>query len=147
MSRLQKMARFNLIALVLNLILSAIFILWVVANDGTSHIMVNLAGLGNLWLLFILFSMLSSEVWAKKKRPNEVSFDERDLLIQTKALQIGTLTFLGTLLYMRWLIIPPYGSVLIFLPVLLGTSAFIGAFTYSTAILIQYGWGGKDGEK
>lgn len=69
MSRLQKMARFNLIALVLNLILSAIFILWVVANDGTSHIMVNLAGLGGLWLLFILFSMLSSEVWAKKNVP------------------------------------------------------------------------------
>ena len=130
MNRLQKMARFNLIALAVILALGVAFIALAVVNTGTD-IAKNLPGPMNMWLLATLVVMVSSECWAKRERPGRVEFDERDRIIQIKALHCGILALLGVFLWMTWL------------PVLLGTAAMAGNLVYSAAILIQYGRGGK----
>ena len=146
MNRLQKMAWFNLVALIVILIVSSVFILWLVSKDGTANLTKHLAGLSGLWLLVIIPLMIFSEVWAKKQRSNEVSFDERDLLIQARSLLIGTLGVFGTFLDGWWLIVPPEGLAVIWLPILSASAALIGGIIYSIAILAQYRFGGKSHE-
>ena len=145
MNRLQKMARFNLIALAVILALGVAFIALAVVNTGTD-IAKNLPGPMNMWLLATLVVMVSSECWAKRERPGRVEFDERDRIIQIKALHCGILALLDVFLWMTWLLAPPEGLVSFWIPVLLGTAAMAGNLVYSAAILIQYRRGGK-GEK
>ena len=147
MNKFQKMAWFNLTALIVILIASSVFILWLVSKDGTTNLAKHLAGLSGLWFLVIIPLMISSEVWAKKQRANEVSFDERDLLIQVRSLLIGTLGIFGTFLYEWWLVVPPDGLAVIWLPILLASAALIGGVVYSIAILAQYHLGGKNTNK
>lgn len=146
MNKLQKMARFNLTVLMVILIISFVFVFWLVSKDGTADLTKHLAGISELCLLVFISLMISSEVWAKKQRANEVSFDERDLLIQVRSIHVGTIGVFGTLLYGGWLIVPLDGLALIWLPILLASAALIGGVVYSVAILIQYGRGGKNHE-
>ncbi len=143
MNKLQKMAWFNLIALIVILVVSSAFILWLASKDGTANLANHLAGVSGLWLLVIIPLMIFSEVWTKKQRANEVSFDERDLLIQIRSLLIGSLGVFGTFLDGWWLVVPPDRLVVIWLPILTGCAALDGGIIYSTAILIQYCLGGK----
>lgn len=145
MNRLQQMARFNLIGLAVIFVLGAVFIVVAVANTGTD-IAKNLAGPMKMWLLGTLIIMVASECWAKRQRPGRVEFDERDRIIQIKALHCGILAMLGVFLWMTWLLAPPEGLVSFWIPVLLGTAAMAGNLVYSTAILIQYRRGGSENE-
>jgi uncharacterized membrane protein len=142
MNKLQKIAWFNLIALGIILLFSVV--LTVVAGGGNVD---HFSGLGSLWLLATLVVMVATEWWAKRQRPGRVEFDERDRIIQIKALQFGMLALLGVFLWMWWLIVPSDGAVSTWIPILLGSAALAGALVYSIWILAQYGRGGKNVEK
>ena len=142
MNKLQKIAWFNLIALGIILLFSVV--LTVVAGGGDVD---QFSALGSLWLLATLVVMVATEWWAKRQRPGRIEFDERDRIIQIKALQFGMLALLGVFLWMWWLIVPSDGAVATWIPILLGSAALAGALVYSIWILAQYGRGGKDGEK
>jgi len=147
MNKLQKMAWINLAGLGAILIVSVVLLVYIIVMDGTGDISEHLSGLSSLWLLATLVVMVASEWWAKRQHPGRVKFDERDGLIQIKALLRGMLGFLGVFLWMWWLIVPAEGQVSFWIPVVLGSAAMTGNLVYSTAVLVQYGWGGKDGEK
>ena len=142
MNKLQKIAWFNLIALGIILVFSVVL----AVVDGAGDIVDHFSGLGSLWLLATLVVMVATEWWAKKQRPGRVEFDERDRIIQIKALQFGMLALLGVFLWMWWLIVPSDGAVSTWIPILLGSAALAGALVYSIWILAQYGRG-KKGEK
>ena len=142
MNKLQKIAWFNLIALGIILLFSVV--LTVVAGGGDVD---HFSGLGGLWGLATLVVMVATEWWAKRQRPGRVEFDERDRIIQIKALQFSMLALLGVFLWMWWLIVPSDGAVSMWIPILLGSAALAGALVYSIWILAQYVRGGKDGEK
>lgn len=145
MNRLQKMARFNLIALAVILILGVAFLALATVNTGTD-IAKHLPGVMKMWLLATLVIMVFSECMAKRQQPGRVEFDERDRIIQIRTLHCGILALLGVFLWMEWLLAPPEGLVSFWIPVLLGSAAMAGNLVYSSAILVQYGWTGK-GEK
>lgn len=141
------MAWINLAGLGAILIASVVLLVSVVVMDGTGDTTELFPGLCSFWLLATLVVMVASECWAKRQCPGRVEFDERDRIIQIKALLRGMLGFLGVFLWMWWLIVPAEGQVSFWIPVLLGSAAITGNLVYSTAVLVQYGWGGKDGEK
>ena len=145
MNRLQKMARFNLIALAAMMVLGVAFIVLAIANTGTG-IAPHLPGVMKFWLLATLVIMVFSECRAKRQQPGRVEFDERDRIIQIKTLHCGILALLGVFLWMAWLFMPPDGLVSFWIPVLLGSAAMAGNLAYSTAILIQYSRGGENDE-
>jgi len=146
MNRLQKMARFNLVALGAILVLGVAFIALAAANTGIGDITKQLPGVMKMWLLATLVVMVFSECKAKRQQPGRVDFDERDRIIQIKALHCGILALLGAFLWMAWLLVPPEGLVSFWIPVLLGTAAMAGNLVYSTAILIQYSQGANENE-
>ena len=145
MNKLQTMARFNLITLAAILILGAAFVALAAANT-TGDITRHLPGVTKMWLLATLVVMVSSEWWAKRRQPGRVGFDERDALVQIRALLFGMLAFLGVFLWTWWLIVPSAGLVSFWIPVLLGSAAMAGNLIYSIVILKQYGRGVKDRE-
>jgi len=139
MSKLQKSAWFNLITLGIILVFSVVLPVVGGAGDIVGHF----SGMGSLWLLATLVVMVGTEWWAKRQRHGRVEFDERDRIIQIKALQFGMLALLSVFLWMWWLIVPPDGAVSTWLPILLGSAAIAGALVYSIWILAQYGRGSK----
>ena len=142
MNKLQKMAWFNLIVLGIILVFSVVlpFV------GGPEDIVGHFSSMGSLWLLATLVVLVATEWWAKRERSGRVEFDERDRIIQIKALQSGMLALLGVFLWMWWLIVPPDGTVKTWLPILLGSAALVSALVYSIWILAQYGRADK-GEK
>ena len=147
MNKLQKMARFNLIALAAILALGVAFLALAAANTGSGYIARHLPGVMKMWLLVTLVVMVFSECMAKRQQPGRVEFDERDRIIQIKALHCGILALLGVFLWMTWLLVPSEGLVSFWIPVLLGSAAMAGNLIYSVVILKQYSRGGADGEK
>ena len=135
MNKLQKMAWFNLIVLGIILVFSVVL----PVVGGPEDIVGHFSGMGSLWLLATLVVLVASEWWAKRARSGRVEFDERDRIIQIKALQSGMLALLGVFLWMWWLIVPPDGTVSTWLPILLGSAVMGGALVYSIWILAQYG--------
>jgi hypothetical protein len=100
-----------------------------------------LFGLVVAWVIFI----------RKKQSPTEVETDERDKLIQTRAIvasfiSVGILIAL-TCLILRF-IVGISGTIAVWELTLVNFLIFeVALLVYSVAILVQYGLGGKDGEK
>jgi hypothetical protein len=100
-----------------------------------------LFGLMVAWVIFI----------RKKQSPTEVETDERDKLIQTRAIvasfiSVGILMAL-TCLILRF-IVGISGKIAVWELTLINFLIFeVALLVYSVAILVQYGRGGKDGEK
>ena len=100
-----------------------------------------LFGLVVAWVIFI----------RKKQSPTEVETDERDKLIQTRAIvasfiSVGILIAL-TCLILRF-IVGISGTIAVWELTLINFLIFeVALLVYSVAILVQYGWGGEDGEK
>jgi len=98
-------------------------------------------GLVVAWVIFI----------CKKQSPTEVETDERDKLIQTRAIvasfiSVGILIAL-TCLILRF-IVGISGTIAVWELTLINFLIFeVALLVYSVAILVQYGRGGKDGEK
>jgi len=100
-----------------------------------------LFGLVVAWVIFI----------RKKQSTTEVETDERDKLIQTRAIvasfiSVGILIAL-TCLILRF-IVGISGTIAVWELTLINFLIFeVALLVYSVAILVQYGRGGKDGEK
>ena len=96
-----------------------------------------------LWLLPYMFSKIPT----KKAK---VFFDERDKLIQKRATLAGYLGFwfyfVTACIIPLWFVGPSGSISAILLPIILLGGIIIFAIIQNIATLIQYGWGGGDGE-
>jgi len=101
--------------------------------------MIGLAGLGGLAPIFI------------KKDRGRVTFDERDAIVKEKAAYTGfTAAFLFTCFacMIPFFVLGPKASISVkWLPLIWIGTFVTQFFFYSLAILVQYGWGRKDGNK
>jgi len=145
MNRLQKMAWFNLIVISIALGLCVIAI-------GTLYYIFGLPmrGLiGGIGFLGITGLLGLSPVLFRKKQ-GEVNFDERDLLIYQKATVVAYSLFwvLFTAVCMiPWLILKTGASIpVVVLPAMLAGGFITVQLLQNLAILVQYGWKGKDNE-
>ena len=62
MNKLQKMARFNLTVVIVILIVSFVFVFWLVSKDGTANLTKHLAEISGLCLLVFIPIMIFSEI-------------------------------------------------------------------------------------
>lgn len=146
MSRAQKIARFNLIVILIALSLSAIAV-------GVFYFVVDLPirrAFGGFGFMGITGLMGLSPLLYKKGR-GKVSFDERDELINYRAVlaaySVFWLVFTAACM-IPWFIIGPSGSISVnVLPIMLFGIGITLMLVHSLVILVQYGRGGKDGEK
>ena len=143
MNRLQKIAWYNLIIIATSCVLSG-------AAVGALATIVGIPrALGGLGLMGICGLMGFSPILFREKR-NQVGFDERDQLIQKKAMLIAYSTFwicFVSACMIPWSIIGPSGSISVnALPSIVLGGFIILMLVQSVAILVQYGWTCK-GEK
>jgi len=109
--------------------------------------------LGRHWSAFVFFAIFIPTIilLRKKQSPAEVDSDERDALIRKKALLTSYtsvwILFIISILILC-LVIGPNGTMAVWVfPLIILEVFFIAMIIYSIAILVQYGWGGKDVEK
>ena len=108
---------------------------------------------GKYWSLFayIAIVIVALTFLRKKQSPNEPDSDERDELIKKRAVLVSfvsvwLLLIAATLI--PWFILGETGAIAVYVLPLINLVIFMVAMVvYSVAILIQYGWGGKDAEK
>ena len=143
MNRFQKLAWFNLIVILITLTLSAIAV-------SVFYFVVDLPirrALGGFGFMGITGLMGLSPVLYKKER-GKVSFDERDELINYRAVlaaySVFWLVFTAACM-IPWSIIGPSGSISVnVLPIMLFGIGITLALVHSLVILIQYGRGIKE---
>ena len=87
----------------------------------------------------------------RKQSPAEVDSDERDDLIKKRAVLacfVSVWLLLAAATIIPRLIVGQDGSIPVWtLPFINLGVLLIAMLVYSVAVLVQYGWGGKDGEK
>ena len=105
-----------------------------------------------IWFWFLLtygIIGLSLVFLRKRQSPVEVDLDERDKLIKKRAMLTCYFSLWGFFIAtctVPWLIVGPEGSIPVcVLPVILLVVFIIVMTVNSVAILIQYGWGRKNG--
>jgi len=144
MNRAQKIAWSLVIAISLGFVLSCIAVAILYVKVGMPKALAGLgffgiAGLGGLSPLFF------------RKDKGNVVFDERDKLIKKRAALAGFGTsylIVGLACMIPFFILGPKASISVsWLPYIFGGVGLNMFFVHSIAILIQYGRGGKDGEK
>jgi len=105
------------------------------------------------FIALLLFSfMVPLFIFLRKKQSRaEVESDERDRLIIKRAILVSFVSvwvLLAAVCIIPRFIVGYTGSIPVWVLSVINFAIFlIAMFIYSTAILIQYGWGGKDGEK
>lgn len=143
MNRVQKIAWSFIITISFGFILSCIAVAILYVKVGMPKAVAGLgfmgvAGLGGFSPLIF------------KKDKGKVTFDERDRLIKRRAALAGfaaSYLFVGLACMIPFSILGPKATVSVsWLPNIFGGAALLMFFTWSVAILIQYGWRGK-GEK
>lgn len=146
MNKTQKGAWFTFGAAILLLTFGLIIFTQMFADGATSITLVR------VWLLVILFFMSISAVLLRIKQSRaEVDFDERDNSIKKNAVLVSFIS-LWVLLFAAS-IIPSFvagdaGSIPVCLLPIINLGVFlIVMLVYSAAILVQYGWAGKNVEK
>jgi len=145
MNRLQKMALFNLLYLGVSLFASVVVLTLILYHGGMKDFWKHLAPVTSLCCL-ILLVLLAVQSWPnRKKLHGKILFDERDKMIQIKAMHQALWGFFSTFLWMMWLVIPPKLYACYALPILLASATLIGMSVYSLSVLIQYRTGDKDG--
>ena len=144
MNRFQKIAWFNLIVIAASLTFSgaAVGILAIMHGMPTA--------LGGLGFLGILGLMGLSPILFRGKR-NQVSFDERDQLINYRAVlgaySVFWLVFTAACM-IPWSIIGPSGSISVnVLPIMLCGIGIALTLVHSVATIIQYGRRRDDGKR
>ncbi|MFC1739493.1 hypothetical protein ACFL1G_10675 [Planctomycetota bacterium] len=107
-----------------------------------------------IWTLVVPFGIIlvTSIVWVRKKQsPTEVDFDERDDIIKKRAVIAGFISvwiLLAIESVIPTIILGDKGSIPVSMLPIINVSIFIIAMMVcSIAVLVQYGWGRKDGEK
>jgi hypothetical protein len=102
-------------------------------------------------LLILTYMIVPIFFLRRKQGRAEVVVDERDNSIRKNAvlasfISIWILLFVASIIPLY--VVGQYGSIpVILLPIINFGIFLIILLVYSVAILIQYGWGGKDGEK
>lgn len=145
MNRAQKIARFNVIVILTALSLSGIAI-------GVTYFFVGLPiqrAFGGFGFMGIIGLMGLSPLLYKKER-DKVSLDERDQLINYRAVlaaySVFWLVFTAACM-IPWWIIGPSGSISVnVLPIMLFGIGITLMLVHSVVILIQYGRRGKGNE-
>ena len=104
------------------------------------------------WLpAFLLITGIAIFFIRKKQSPVEVDSDERDNLIKKRAVLaafVSVWIILSAVTIIPRFIVGSDGSVPIWLLPIINIGVFyIVLLVYSVAVLIQYGWGDKNGEK
>jgi amino acid transporter len=102
-------------------------------------------------IVFCVVMVASIILLRRKQSANEVESDERDVLIKKRAV-IASFVSVWILLYasivIPWFVVGLGGSIPVFLLPFINVGIFLVVMlVYSVAVLIQYGWGGKRGEK
>jgi FtsH-binding integral membrane protein len=143
MNRYQKIAWFNLIVITITIIITSAAIAIEFHIRGYSEIAP--------WFVGILALLrLKPFLFKKPQGQDKVISDERDNLIIKRASSFAYTTFwivFFILCFLLFLIIGPKSSVpTITLPLMAFGGALFMKIVCSVAILIQYGWGGKDNE-
>ena len=143
MNKTQKGAWFTFGVAILLLTFGLIIFTQMFADGATSITLVR------IWLLVILFFMSISAVLLRIKQSRaEVDFDERDNSIKKNAVLVSFIS-LWVLLFAAS-IIPSFvagdaGSIPVCLLPIINLGVFIIVMlVYSTAVLVQYGWGIKE---
>jgi len=152
MNRTQKGALAVLIIMIL-LLIFGITIPFAWFND---ILIVRIFPLFFLVLTYIVMGL--SVIFLRKKRPSEVDYDERDITIKRKAI-LGSYITLWMLVLIACTIPilitgrqgittnAPQTIPANLLPIALFVMFIIVMLVYTLMILVQYGWGGKDGSK
>jgi len=146
MNRLQKIARFNLIIILIALSLSAIAI-------GVAYFVVGMPirrALGGFGFIGICGLTALSPILYKKEQGN-VDFDERDLLIQRRA-SLGAYTIFWVLFVLAamipFFVLGPDGAVSVkYLAAMVFGGMVTVGLVQSIVTLEEYGWRNKDDEK
>lgn len=152
MNKTQKGALFSLINLLL-LIIFTVHCIKIIRDVFSPESYPNPLKIVLFWacLIFGFMGLSAFLLYRKKQSSAEVESDERDDLIKKRAVLICFISvwFLLIASYaILWHIIGLDGSIpLCILPLI-----YLGVFTaamlvYNVAVLVQYAWGGKDGEK
>ncbi len=134
MNRAQNLAWFNLIVITTTIAVSVI----------ATAIEINLRGYSTIgfWVFALLLASLKLKPYLFKKTENKVLFDERDNLIQKRALSFAYTTFWWVFLissFSSFLIIGPKNSVpTITLPIIVIGGALFIKIVCSIDILVQY---------
>ena len=108
---------------------------------------------GKYWSLIAYIAIVVASVTflRKKQSPDEPDFDERDDLIKKRAVLacfVSVWILLAAATIISRLIVGQDGSIPVWtLPFINLGVLIIAMLVYSVAILVQYGRGGKDGEK
>ncbi len=145
MNKTQKGAWFTLGVAVLLLAFSVIIF------NGMFMSVSEAGGPVRIWSLLILLFMGISVFFLRKKQSSaEVDSDERDNLIKCRAVVacfVSVWILLIAASIIPQLIAGDVGSIPVcLLPVINMGIFLVSMLIYSVAILIQYGWGGKDGQ-
>jgi len=143
MNRWQRIARFNVIVIAASLTLSGGTVAVLTGVVGMPRA---LAGLGLLGILGL--TGLSPMLFRGKE--NHVSFDERDQLINYRAVLVAYSIFwpiITAACMIPWFIIGRSGSIPVwYLLILLGGIWITLTVVHSVVILLQYGWRNKENE-
>ena len=108
--------------------------------------------LGRGWPLIALwaFIVVTWICMLRKQSPKEVDSDERDKLIKRRAVLVGFVSvwiLLAAVSIILWLIHGLDGAIPVWFLTIINLCVFsVVALIYQIAILVQYGWRGKDGE-
>ena len=144
MNRYQKIAWFNLIVITVTIIITSTAIAIEFHMRGYSTI-------GPWFAAILALLRFNPFLFKKPQGRDKVVCDERDNFIIKRAVSFAYTTFWIVFIlscFLLWYFIGPRNSVpTITLPLMaLGGGLFM-KIVCSMAILVQYGWGGKDGEK
>ena len=152
MNKTQKSALFSLVYILLLIIFSVHstkIILDVFSPEGCP----NALKIVLFWAFLIFgFMVLSAFLLYRKKQSSaEVESDERDGLIKKRAVLVCFISVWILLISsyaVLWHIVGLDGSIPICILPLIYLGVFFAAMlVYNVTVLVQYGWGGKDGEK
>jgi len=103
------------------------------------------------FLIFGFIGLLAFLLYRKKQSSAEVESDERDDLIKKRAVLVCFISVWLLLIAsyaILWHIVGLDGLIpLCILPLIYLGVFFAAMLVYNVAVLVQYGWGGKDGEK
>ena len=145
MNRMQRTAKFNLVVILIALVLSVLAV-------GVFYFVIGLPirrAIGGLGLMGICGLGGLSPILFKKK-PGEVDFDERDLLIQRRAL-VGAYSIFWALFVLAamipFFVLGPGGKVSVwYLAAMVFAGAAVVTLVQSIVTLEMYGWSKKDHE-
>jgi hypothetical protein len=147
MNRTQKGAWFTLTVAILLLVFGAIIYAAMFAL-GSRTVEGRLV---RVWGWIILVFLAGGAVFVHwKRKHSDVDFDERDNTIRKNAVVVSFISLLALLIAASLipnLVVGDNGAIPVcFLPIINLGVFLIVMLIYSVAVLVQYGWGGKENE-